>query len=55
MIYRKDLVSTRYNQYIGPAAYNLPPTIGNYSKAAKGVKAPAYSFGIKLLDERKGI
>ncbi|OAJ37471.1 hypothetical protein BDV3_000451 [Batrachochytrium dendrobatidis] len=36
----------------GPAAYTLPPTIGPDGKA-KGVRAPAYSFGIKLKAEKK--
>eukprot|EP00842_Homolaphlyctis_polyrhiza_P004832 jgi/Hompol1/534/HPOL_002533-RA len=35
----------------GPAAYTLPPTIGPDGKA-KGARAPAYSFGIKLKTDR---
>ncbi|KAI8896934.1 hypothetical protein BC833DRAFT_595507 [Globomyces pollinis-pini] len=35
----------------GPAAYSLPPTIGFQAKT-KGIRAPAYSFGIKLQSDR---
>jgi hypothetical protein len=39
----------------GPAAYNLPPTIGLNAKT-KGPRSPAYSFGMKLkiLSRTKG-
>ncbi|KAJ3317787.1 T-complex protein 1 subunit epsilon [Boothiomyces sp. JEL0866] len=37
----------------GPAAYSLPPTIG-YQAKTKGIRAPAYSFGIKLQNDRDG-
>ncbi|KAH6569755.1 hypothetical protein BASA62_004677 [Batrachochytrium salamandrivorans] len=35
----------------GPAAYSLPPTIGLDGKS-KGNRAPAYSFGVKLRNDR---
>lgn len=35
----------------GPSTYQLPSTIGFGSKS-KGMTAPAYSFGIKLKEER---